>query len=87
MCIRDSYLSALLVLDPDAAPAWAARHGKQGSDLAALAADEDLRAEVAEQLEAVNGGCPESRGTWVAIRDEAYAAAPTVSGAWTVVAG
>jgi len=49
------YLSALLVLDPDAAPAWAARHGKQGSDLAALAADADLHAEVAEQLEAVNG--------------------------------
>ncbi len=48
------YLSALLTLDPDAAPAWAAKHGKDGTDLAALAADEDVRAEVAQQLEAVN---------------------------------
>lgn len=48
------YLSALLTLDPDAAPAWAARHGKQGMDLVALAADEDVRAAVAAQLEAVN---------------------------------
>ena len=48
------YLSALLTLDPDAAPAWAARHGKEGADLAALAADEDVRAEIEAQLEAVN---------------------------------
>ena len=48
------YLSALLILDPDAAPAWAARNGKQGLDLAALAADEDVVAQVGEQVEAVN---------------------------------
>ena len=28
--------------------------------------------------ELMGGGCPESRGTWVAIRSELYAAAPTV---------
>ena len=48
------YLSALLVLDPDAAPAWAAKHGREGADLAALAADEELRAQVEAQLEEVN---------------------------------
>ena len=48
------YLAALLTLDPDAAPAWAARHGKEGADLAALAADEDVRAEVEAQLAEVN---------------------------------
>lgn len=33
------------------------------------------------------GGCPEFRGTWVTIRSEPYAAAPTVSGVWAVVSG
>ncbi len=32
-------------------------------------------------------GCPEFRGTWVAIRGESYAAAPTVLGASAVVTG
>ena len=48
------YLAALLVLDPDAAPAWARQHGKDATDLASLAADDDLRAQVEAQLEEVN---------------------------------
>ncbi|MFP5219841.1 MAG: AMP-dependent synthetase/ligase [Actinomycetes bacterium] len=47
------FLSALLVLDPEAAPAWAAAHGKP-ADLAALAADEDVRREIAAGVEQVN---------------------------------
>ena len=33
------------------------------------------------------GGCPKSRGSWVTIRDEPYAAAPTVSWVSVVVSG
>jgi long-chain acyl-CoA synthetase len=40
------FLSALLVLDPDAAGAWAKANGRTGSDLAALAQDPDVLAEV-----------------------------------------
>ncbi|HWH28999.1 MAG TPA: AMP-dependent synthetase/ligase, partial [Mycobacteriales bacterium] len=47
------FLSALLVLDPEAAPAWAAAHGKP-ADLAALAEDEDVRSEIAAGVEQVN---------------------------------
>ena len=47
------FLSALLVLDPEAAPAWAAAHGKE-ADLAALAEDADVRSEIAAELEKVN---------------------------------
>jgi len=43
--------------------------------------------EVPPQVEPVDGGCPESRGTWVAIRGEPYAATPTFSGAWAVACG
>src|SRR3954449_5176044 len=43
------YTTALLVLDPDVAPAWAARHGIEG-DLAALARDERVRAAVQEAV-------------------------------------
>ena len=47
------FLSAILVLDPDAAPAWAAAHGKP-TDLGELATDEDVRREIAGALEQVN---------------------------------
>ncbi len=40
------FVSALVVLDPDAARAWAASHGRDGSDLEALAADADVIAEI-----------------------------------------
>src|SRR6478735_7177091 len=47
------YNTALLVLDPDVAPAWAARHGIDG-DLAALARDERVRAAVQEAIDGAN---------------------------------
>ncbi|WP_055695666.1 AMP-dependent synthetase/ligase [Streptomyces prasinopilosus] len=50
-----SYLVALLVLDPEAAPAWAAAHGVDtGGDLAALAAHPAVRAEVDRAVAAAN---------------------------------
>jgi long-chain acyl-CoA synthetase len=48
------YIAALLVLDPDVAPAWAAAHGVVGSDRASLAADPTVRAEVAREVEEAN---------------------------------
>jgi long-chain acyl-CoA synthetase len=50
---RKPYLSALLVLDPDAAPAWAAANEKP-ADLGALAQDDDVRAAVAAGIDQVN---------------------------------
>src|SRR4029450_4290021 len=35
------FIAALLVLDPDVAPTWAAAHGKAGRSLVELAADPD----------------------------------------------
>ncbi|MFN0026030.1 MAG: AMP-dependent synthetase/ligase [Acidimicrobiales bacterium] len=40
------FVSALVVLDPDAARAWAAAHGRDGTDLEALAADPEVLAEI-----------------------------------------
>jgi long-subunit acyl-CoA synthetase (AMP-forming) len=47
------YNTALLVLDPDVAPAWAARQGIEG-DLASLARDERVIAAVQEGVDAAN---------------------------------
>ena len=47
------YNTALLVLDPDVAPAWAARQGIDG-DLAALARDERVIAAVQADVDAAN---------------------------------
>jgi long-chain acyl-CoA synthetase len=48
------YCSALLVLDPETARAWAARHGKDGSDLNALSKDPELLAHVTSEVDRVN---------------------------------
>jgi long-chain acyl-CoA synthetase len=48
------FLSALIVLDPDVAPAWAARQGIEDTSLEALAADERVRTEVQTAVDAVN---------------------------------
>jgi long-chain acyl-CoA synthetase len=40
------YMAALIVLDPDVAPAWARSRGIEASTLAELAAEPDVRAEV-----------------------------------------
>jgi len=42
------------VLDPDVAPAWAARQGIEDTSLEALAADERVRTEVQTAVDAVN---------------------------------
>jgi long-chain acyl-CoA synthetase len=48
------FLSALLVLDSDVAPAWAAQQGIEDTSLEALAKDERVRAEVERGVAAVN---------------------------------
>jgi len=55
-CIGDRrpYNTALIVLDPDFAPAWAATHGIEGATLEELAHDERVRAAVQEGVDAAN---------------------------------
>jgi long-subunit acyl-CoA synthetase (AMP-forming) len=48
------YNVALLVLDADFAPAWAAQQGIEGSDPAALAADERVRAALQQGVDRAN---------------------------------
>jgi long-subunit acyl-CoA synthetase (AMP-forming) len=50
---RRKYVSALLTLDPEATGAWAKEHSADG-DLATLAANEDLVAEVQRGIDAAN---------------------------------
>ncbi len=47
------FIAALVTLDPDALTAWAEHHGKSAS-LAALVADDDLRAELDEAVDEAN---------------------------------
>src|SRR6202035_3256603 len=55
-CIGDRrpYNTALLVLDPDFAPAWAAQQGIEETSLASLARDARVRAAVQEAVDAAN---------------------------------
>jgi long-subunit acyl-CoA synthetase (AMP-forming) len=48
------YNVALIVLDADFAPAWAARQGIEATDLAALAGEEAVRAAVQDGVDAAN---------------------------------
>ncbi len=48
------YVVALLVLDPDVAPVWAAQHGVTVSNLAELAADPTVLAEIAHEVDEMN---------------------------------
>jgi long-chain acyl-CoA synthetase len=50
------YVAALLVLDPDAAHAWAAVHGRPDAALAELAADPELRDEIAGGVDRAMAG-------------------------------
>ena len=56
ICIGDArlYNVALLTLDPDGAAAWAARNGLAGADVATLAADPRVLAEVAAGVAVAN---------------------------------
>jgi long-chain acyl-CoA synthetase len=48
------FVSAILVLDPEAAPVWAKAHGKEGLTASELAADPDVLAEVKAGIERIN---------------------------------
>jgi long-chain acyl-CoA synthetase len=49
-----NYVTALIVLDPETAPAWAKAHGIEETSLAALAAHPDVLAEVQRGVDAAN---------------------------------
>jgi long-chain acyl-CoA synthetase len=49
-----SYLTALIVLDGQVGPVWAAAHGIAGRTVAELSADPDVQAEIARAVAAVN---------------------------------
>jgi long-subunit acyl-CoA synthetase (AMP-forming) len=49
-----SYNTALIVLDADFAPAWAAKNGLEGKSLEELAGEEKIRAAVQEGVDAAN---------------------------------
>jgi long-subunit acyl-CoA synthetase (AMP-forming) len=46
--------TALIVLDPDVAPTWAAQHGLEGADIASLSENAELIAEVEAAIERAN---------------------------------
>jgi long-subunit acyl-CoA synthetase (AMP-forming) len=56
VCIGDRrpYNTALIVLDPDFTPAWAAQQGIEGKSLTELAGDERVRAAIQQAVEAAN---------------------------------
>jgi long-chain acyl-CoA synthetase len=51
---RRSFVTALLVLDPDATRVWATRHSRPAASLAELATDPDLVAELDRAVDAAN---------------------------------
>ncbi|HEY8465737.1 MAG TPA: AMP-binding protein, partial [Solirubrobacterales bacterium] len=51
---RRPYNVALIVLDPDFAPVWAAQQGIEGASIAELAGDERVRVAVQEAVKAAN---------------------------------
>jgi len=51
---RRNYLTALIVLDPEVAPAWASAHGITPSSLAELAAHPEVLAEIERGVAAAN---------------------------------
>jgi len=69
---RRSYLTALLVLDPDAASAWARAHGIEFGTVTDLAADPDVLAEVGRGVAIANSHLarPEQVRRWALLPDE-----------------
>ena len=51
---RRSFVSALIVLDPEVAPLWAKRHGIEFSSMADLASCQELAAEVQQAVDDCN---------------------------------
>ena len=81
MCIGDAkpYNTALIVLDADFAPAWAAQNGLEGVTLEALAHEYAVRAAIQEGVDAANARlarvegikkCTIVRGDWLPGGDE-----------------
>ena len=50
----EDYIAALLVLDPEVAPGWAASHGASGTTLAELAHDPVVLEEIAREVATAN---------------------------------
>jgi long-chain acyl-CoA synthetase len=50
----EDYMAALLVLDPDVVPAWAASHGGRGTTFAELADDPVVLAEIEREVAVAN---------------------------------
>src|SRR5262249_39064644 len=48
------FVSALLVLDSEVAPAWAKQHGLDGASLAELAENPEMRAEIEQEVAEAN---------------------------------
>lgn len=51
---RRKFISALIVLDPEVAPIWAARNGLEYTDVATFAQNERVQAEIGKAIEAAN---------------------------------
>jgi long-chain acyl-CoA synthetase len=49
-----NFASALITLDPDAAAAWAAEHGKAGAAMADIAKDPEMRKEIQASIDELN---------------------------------
>jgi long-chain acyl-CoA synthetase len=52
------HLAAVLALDPEAAPAWAAEHGRPGASLEEIAALPEVRDAIAAAVDEINAGLP-----------------------------
>jgi long-subunit acyl-CoA synthetase (AMP-forming) len=59
---RRPFLTALVVLDPDVAPAWAKQQGIDDTSFEALAKDERVRAEIQQAVDALNAGVSKVEG-------------------------
>ncbi|MFL6163092.1 MAG: AMP-dependent synthetase/ligase [Jatrophihabitantaceae bacterium] len=51
---QQPFIAALITIDPEALPTWAAKTGKSGLSMAELVNDEDLRAEVQQAVDDAN---------------------------------
>jgi long-chain acyl-CoA synthetase len=66
------YVSALLVLDPETAPAWAAARGIEAASLGELSRHPDVEAEVAREVEEANARFSQAERVkrWTILPDE-----------------